>query len=83
MKINNRKQKDLIWHRVPVRANLCFHCAEIDVDKHQLATSIFVEENNFKPFLIKQTLNVFKLSCEWGVRLSVCPSFCCHIGHKV
>ena len=29
----------------------------------------FYERNNFKPFLTKQLLNMFKIWCEWGYNL--------------
>ena len=41
-------------------------CAEFEVRKHQYLSS-FYKENNFKPCLTKQLLNMFKLWCEWGI----------------
>ena len=41
--------------------------------KEKTSVSSFYKENNFKPCLTKQLLNMFKLWCEWGIRLkSVC-----------
>ena len=39
-------------------------CAEFEA-------SSFYKENNFKPCLAKQLLNMFKLWCERGIRLSL------------
>ena len=39
-------------------------CAEFEVKK----TSVSSKENNFKPCLTKQLLNMFKLWCERGIR---------------
>ena len=38
-------------------------CAEFEVKK----TSVSSKENNFKPCLTKQLLNMFKLWCERGI----------------
>ena len=43
-----------------------FICAEFEVKK--ISVSSFYKENNFKPCLTKQLLNMFKLWCEWGIR---------------
>ena len=40
-------------------------CAEFEVKK----TSVSSKENNFKPCLTKQLLNMFKLWCERGISL--------------
>ena len=40
MKISDRITKALILHRVPESINLCFDCATIELDKHQLTTSM-------------------------------------------
>ena len=40
-------------------------CAEFEVKKTSAST--FHKENNFKPCLTKQLLNMFKLWCEWGI----------------
>ena len=42
-------------------------CAEFEVKK-KTSVSSFYEENNFKPCLTKQLLNMFKLWCERGIR---------------
>ena len=39
-------------------------CAEFEVKK----TSVSSKENNFKPCLTKQLLNMFKLWCERGIK---------------
>ena len=44
-------------------------CAEFEVKK--TSASSFYKENNFKPCLTKQLLNMFKLWCEWGIRNEV------------
>ena len=41
-------------------------CTEFEVKK---TLSSFYKENNFKPCLTKQLLNVFKLWCERGISL--------------
>ena len=41
-------------------------CAKFEVKK--TSVSNFYKENNFKPCLTKQLLNMFKLWCEWGNR---------------
>ena len=40
-------------------------CAEFEVKK--TSVSNFYKENNFKPRLTKQLLNMFKLWCERGI----------------
>ena len=40
-------------------------CAEFEVKK--TSVSSFYKENNFKPCLTKQLLNMFKLWCERGI----------------
>ena len=45
-----------------------FYCAEFEVKK--TSVSRFYKENNFKPCLTKQLLNMFKLWCEWGISLT-------------
>ena len=42
-------------------------CAESEVKK-KTSVSSFYKENNFKPCLTKQLLNMFKFWCEWGIR---------------
>ena len=42
-------------------------CAEFEVKK--TSVSSFYKENNFKPCLTKQLLNMFKLWCEQGIRV--------------
>ena len=42
-------------------------CAEFEVKKASISS--FYKENNFKPCLTKQLLNIFKLWCERGIRL--------------
>ena len=42
-------------------------CAEFEV-KNKTSVSSSYKENNFKPCLTKQLLNMFKLWCEWGIR---------------
>ena len=44
-------------------------CAEFEVKK--TSVSSFYKENNFKPCLTKQLLNMFKLWCEWSISLQV------------
>ena len=41
-------------------------CAEPEVKKTSVGS--FYKQNNFKPFLTKQLLNMFKFWCEWGIR---------------
>ena len=41
-------------------------CAEFEV---KASISSFYKENNFKPCLTKQLLNMFKLWCERGISL--------------
>ena len=41
-------------------------CAEFEVKKKESVSS-FYKENNFKPCLTKQLLNMFKLWCERGI----------------
>ena len=45
-------------------------CAEFEVKKKTTVSS-FHKESNFKPCLTKQLLNMFKLWCEWGIRLAI------------
>ena len=42
-------------------------CAEFEVKKKLVSS--FYKENNFKPCLTKQLLNMFKLWCERGISL--------------
>ena len=42
-------------------------CAESEVKK-KTSVSSFYKENNFKPCLTKQLLNMFKFWCERGIR---------------
>ena len=42
--------------------------------KKKTSVSSFYKENNFKPCLIKQLLNMFKLWCERGIRKKM-PTF--------
>ena len=44
-------------------------CAEFEVKKASISS--FYKENNFKPCLTKQLLNMFKLWCERGISLSM------------
>ena len=41
-------------------------CAEFEGKKHSVSS--FYKENNFKPCLTKQLLNMFKLWCERGIK---------------
>ena len=43
--------------------NLCW------IYRKTTSVSSFYKENNFKPCLTKQLLNMFKLWCEWGISL--------------
>ena len=48
--------------------NMFLICAEFEVKK--TSVSSFSKENNFKPCLTKQLLNMFKLWCEQGISLA-------------
>ena len=43
--------------------------------KKRTSVSSFYEENNFKPCLTKQLLNMFKLWCEWGINQTISKPF--------
>ena len=67
MKIRNRELKNRIFCRIQVVANLYAQCGTSEADKHHFTTmkkkySIMLKK--------KQLLNLFKLKCEWGIRLS-------------
>ena len=47
------------------RKHVFLICAEFEVKK--TSVSSFYKENNFKPCLTKQFLNMFKLWCERGI----------------
>ena len=44
-------------------------CAEFVIEVKKSSVSSFFKENNFKPCLTKQLLNMFKFWCEWGISL--------------
>ena len=50
-------------------------CAEFEVKK--TAVSSFYKENNFKPCLTQQLLNMFKLWCERGISRSMKKTTSC------
>ena len=67
MKTTKEKlQLGLLW-RIQMNLNMFLLCAEFEVKK--TSASSFYKENNFKACLTKQLLNMFKLWCEWGLRL--------------
>ena len=57
-----------IYTRFQINFNI-FCNLHIICNSHKSVSS-FCEENNFKPCLTKQLLNVFKLWCEWGISLT-------------
>ena len=57
-----------IYTRFQINFNILCNL-HIICNSHKSVTS-FCEENNFKPCLTKQLLNVFKLCCEWGISLT-------------
>ena len=59
-----------------MKLNTFLLCAEFEVKK--TSVSSFYKENNFKPCLTKQLLNMFKLWCEWGIRHQVPKLFHFH-----
>ena len=61
MQINQRKLKGWLLHRIQVCFNLCFHLCLIFSGQKLVNSN---NENNFKPYLTKQLLNVFKFWCE-------------------
>ena len=55
--------------------NMFFNLSRIEVNNNnnnnnnnKTSVSSFYKENNFKPCLTKQLLNMLKLWCEWGIR---------------
>ena len=59
IKMSNGRLKDFILRRVHVSSNVCLHFVEFGV--YIMSGSNLYQENNFKPCLTKQLLNMFKL----------------------
>ena len=48
----------------------------LTLSKEKTLKSRFYNENNFKPCLTKQLLNMFKLWCEWGIGSAASKLIC-------
>ena len=69
MKIRNRELKNRIFCRIQVVASLYAQCSTSEADKHHFKQ--LLRRKNIQSCLKKkQLLNLFKLKCEWGIRLS-------------
>ena len=69
MKTIKEKLQLRLLCRINMNLNMFFNLCWIWGKK--TSVSSFYKENNFKPCLTKQLLNMFKLWCEWGIKMTI------------